>query len=56
MYYISEEDCTGCAECLQYCPDDAIEEAGEIYRINPYKCTECGNCDEICPFDAIKKG
>jgi uncharacterized pyridoxamine 5'-phosphate oxidase family protein/Pyruvate/2-oxoacid:ferredoxin oxidoreductase delta subunit len=50
-YYITDE-CAGCGQCRDICPEDAIEE-GKPYRIIDSICLECGSCFEICPEEAI---
>ncbi len=34
-------DCTSCDACPPDCPNDAIIEDEDIYRIDALKCTEC---------------
>lgn len=54
-YYISPEDCTGCEECLDVCPEDAIEgKDGFIHMIDEDMCTKCDKCRKACPEAAIK--
>jgi NADH:ubiquinone oxidoreductase subunit F (NADH-binding)/NAD-dependent dihydropyrimidine dehydrogenase PreA subunit len=54
-YYISPNDCTGCEECLDVCPEEAIEgKDGFIHMIDEDLCTKCDKCRKACPEDAIK--
>jgi ferredoxin len=52
------EDCISCGACEPECPNGAISEGDEIYKIDPNKCTECvgshesSRCVEVCPVDA----
>lgn len=50
---VNESACTGCGLCVDYCRFDAIEEAGEVYRIDPISCEGCGVCVRFCPEEAI---
>jgi NAD-dependent dihydropyrimidine dehydrogenase PreA subunit len=55
---IKEDLCTGCLECLPYCPMDAIVEdpqAGRVAIIED-ECVECGVCyrARVCGPDAIE--
>ncbi|MCM8709932.1 4Fe-4S binding protein [Clostridium sp. SYSU_GA19001] len=53
-YYISPADCTGCEECLDACPEDAIEgKDGFIHMIDTDLCTKCDKCRTACPEGAI---
>lgn len=50
--YRITEDCIGCGECKQNCPQQCIEE-GMPYKIQPIHCLHCGNCIEVCPAQAV---
>ena len=46
--------CTGCEECADVCPEDAIEgKAGYIHMIDNDMCEKCGKCMDVCEEDAI---
>ncbi len=52
--------CTGCANCVEPCPFDAIamhqrSEAVDLAQIDPLLCTGCGNCVVVCPVKAISQ-
>ena len=52
--------CTGCANCVEPCPFDAIAmlqraEAVDLAQIDPLLCTGCGNCVVVCPVKAISQ-
>ncbi|MDX9865314.1 MAG: 4Fe-4S binding protein [Anaerolineaceae bacterium] len=51
---IDLERCTGCGQCAQYCPTQAVVmiEARPVIE-NPRLCAYCGLCEESCPEDAI---
>lgn len=46
--------CTGCGQCLIWCPENAIGMNGNIAVINQKICIGCGECLTICNFDAVK--
>lgn len=53
-YVIDPALCTGCGDCLDECPEDAIEgKPGFIHMIDPVMCTKCGKCVSKCPEGAI---
>lgn len=55
-YYsqVDTESCTGCEECLERCPIEAIT-IGEdqVAVINLERCMGCGLCVTICPGESL---
>ena len=51
---IKQKECIACGKCTKWCPADAIEMAGDKFRINPEKCTGCAECITVCPKGAVK--
>ena len=49
------ERCVGCAHCMPFCRQNAIEVWGTA-RIIEDKCINCGVCREYCTSDAIVEG
>ncbi len=55
--------CTGCGDCGQVCPANAIKMDGKVsedgstkvasFEIDFAKCVFCGICVEICPVESI---
>ncbi|MFW5985677.1 MAG: FAD-binding protein [Halanaerobiaceae bacterium] len=46
------DKCTGCKECIQVCPFDALEmKSGQAVVLE--NCTLCGACESVCPVEAI---
>lgn len=56
MAKIITEKCTGCKNCLIFCPDDAINYENGKCSVDPATCTECYVClrHPICPADAFE--
>ncbi len=50
---VDKETCTGCANCVDVCPVDAIEMVDEIAVVSD-ACIDCGQCVDECPVDAIE--
>lgn len=45
--------CTGCGECIKWCPADTISMINDKAVIDNSKCIGCGECLAVCRFDAI---
>jgi ferredoxin len=57
---VNERTCTGCEQCVNDCPYDAIhmvprtgEREGQVARVRTELCTSCGICIGSCPPMAI---
>jgi ferredoxin len=52
---INKDECTGCEECVEGCPAEAISMKDDVACIDEAECTECGACIDTCPSGAIKE-
>ena len=52
---IDQDLCTGCGQCVPYCPVNAIALENETAEIDFDECAECGSCLRMadCPVEAI---
>ncbi len=51
---IDDDKCQQCGECIDVCPADVIEPAGDKTRIvKPEDCLGCESCVSVCPGEAI---
>lgn len=52
---VDEAKCTGCLECIPYCPMGAIEERMSLVTIDLDECVECGVCFRagVCAVEAL---
>lgn len=46
--------CTGCGQCIIWCPENAITMNGNVAFINEKICIGCGECLTVCHFDAVR--
>ncbi len=50
---IDLEKCTGCGDCVESCPLEAIEIKDEKAVVDDEVCGDCGTCVDVCPSEAI---
>ncbi len=55
-WVLIRKNCTGCAICVDVCPEEAVELPREKAYPEPRagKCTGCLICVKECPFAAIE--
>ncbi|KUK10951.1 MAG: 4Fe-4S ferredoxin, iron-sulfur binding domain protein [Clostridia bacterium 41_269] len=51
---IKESKCRLCGKCIEWCPENIIEERGSSAFINSEKCIGCGECLAVCRFGAVE--
>ncbi|KPJ52882.1 hypothetical protein AMJ39_06660 [candidate division TA06 bacterium DG_24] len=46
--------CKGCGICVEFCPQDVLQMAGQYPEVVAAECcTQCQLCDFLCPDFAI---
>lgn len=50
---IIEQHCIGCADCIEVCPESAIDVVGNKAKIDYLKCVKCYCCHELTGCEAI---
>lgn len=45
--------CSGCGDCVDACPIEAISIVDEHAVIDAESCIDCGTCVDECPNEAI---
>lgn len=54
VYVILPDLCVGCGDCIDECPEDAIEGKPKfIHMIDQDMCEQCGKCVAACDEEAI---
>lgn len=52
---IDPETCTGCGDCLEVCPTEALALENDVAIVaRPEACNYTAYCEPICPVDAIE--
>ena len=49
-----EDECTGCGECVEVCPVDAVTMEGDFPAVDEEWCIGCGVCVAKCPTTAAQ--
>ncbi len=52
--WVDAERCTGCAECVEICPPEAISMLAGKIHVDEETCTGCQACVDACPEGAIR--
>jgi Fe-S-cluster-containing hydrogenase component 2 len=50
---IDKEKCTGCGECVDSCPLEAISMKDDKAQVDLDTCGGCGACVDVCAVGAI---
>ncbi len=51
------DECINCGACEAECPNEAISQGDDFYKIDAAKCDECKgkpeqSCKSVCPVDS----
>ncbi len=49
--YLAER-CTGCGDCMEACPENALSRTASGVLAEPARCRHCGRCVAACPAGA----
>ena len=49
----TEENCTGCRQCVRICPSGALSMNGKKAALDKEKCIGCGQCVAACNYEAL---
>lgn len=50
---VDAEKCSGCGECAESCPLDAISLQDKVANVDDSTCGDCGACIDVCPTEAL---
>lgn len=50
---VTEAKCTGCGDCVEACPSEALKVEGEKVRVSESDCSDCGACVDTCEKGAL---
>ena len=50
---VDKEACTGCGNCVEACPPQALSLKDDKAELRAELCEECGFCAPECPVEAI---
>lgn len=53
IIHSSPDNCTGCGECIERCPVDALSLEEDTVRSDLSRCIGCGLCVQSCPADCL---
>lgn len=51
---LKEEECSGCGDCVEMCPMDALALDGDVVALKLERCIGCGLCVSACPTAALR--
>ena len=51
---IDKEKCTGCGDCVESCPSEALKVENEKVEVDADACIDCGVCVDECPSEALE--
>jgi len=51
---LEEEACSGCSDCVERCPMDALTMEGDVVALDLKRCIGCGLCVSVCPSGALR--
>ncbi len=50
---ITKDDCTGCGDCIERCPVEAMSIKDDVVQVDRIRCIGCGVCNIVCETKAL---
>ena len=50
---VDKSKCTGCGECIDVCPVEALTIANSLCVVDEGNCADCGACIDVCESGAL---
>ena len=50
---VTVEKCTGCADCVEACPSEALKVDNGKVQVSDDDCSDCAACVDVCPEGAL---
>lgn len=50
---VDEKKCTGCGDCTEACPSEALKVQDGKAKVSADDCSECAACVDVCPSGAL---
>ena len=50
---VTEAKCTGCGDCTESCPSEALKVTDGKVQVSDDDCSDCAACVDVCPETAL---
>lgn len=50
---VTADKCTGCGDCTEACPSEALKVEDKKVVVNEAECSDCAACVDVCPEGAL---
>ncbi len=50
---VAVEKCTGCGDCVEPCPSEALKVEDGKVQVNDDDCSDCAACIDVCQESAL---
>ena len=50
---VDEAKCTGCGDCTETCPSEALKVENGKVKVDEGECSDCAACVDVCPEGSL---